>query len=278
MKKQAKIFGYPRNRVIGFFLILIAINCFIILVSMLIFSKKGAEELTRLNATQSKKLAVQPVAATKDFKPRLFDASLQDDIFGYPDSVFDVMLASSEDELVGLWCDQYFIAEQETGILFYREDTEHHGMAQKVTNPVYEKLISFIPAQKKLLAGKLCQTQDNRYILEYTLGDEDSDYLVGENTQTYLLVTPDNSGMTQPVNEPILLTSQQSWSYVGCNTPLQLTTNNLLYYGCSVIREDGTSKTLFYEVDLSGKKTRLFEKCTYTYDGKASRTCTTDEL
>ncbi len=217
-----------------------------------------------------------PISA--ESKKRFFDPSRKPaDINGYPQTVYSVLHAASDDDLVGISCSSAFIRNWESLFFLQNETTlkytislPHDRMLRWMTE-LELTLPNAFGNEKKFLLGRLCRVPDGTWFFEYHRGVQPQFYdnylSLGKEINSYLFIAKDDTSFQTTID----LTGESRGPIFHC-MPMQMTKKGLLYYQCTEVK-NGDATTWFYEIDINTGQSREVDACVYRYGGKPTRQC-----
>lgn len=218
------------------------------------------------------------IPITGEWKKRSFDLSRrQEDINGYPESVYAILHATEEENLVAISCSSTFIRNWES-LFFLRNQTNlkytismpHQTMIEWLT-PLELGLPNAFRKGKKFLLGRLCRTDAGITWFEYHRGVQEQffdDYVtLGNSINTYIFISKDENQYQNAID----ITKADRGPIFHC-MPMQMTKKGLLYYQCTEIQH-GDATTWFYGIDTTKEESALLATCTYRYTKNPTREC-----
>lgn len=187
----------------------------------------------------------------------------------FPMEITSLLDAVSEDEALQFSCGEEFFND---GDGYYYREYGSHDAIRTVDDRLLLDAISQVEARKQaprdLLGGQLCATETGMMIFQFTEGIGTYPYGASPEATTYLTLWDGNIW-----SQKIPLANHHLWPAPGCQVPLLVTREGVVYMACGEIDGTGGGSMTYSKIDVRNSQAVPLKVCTYSYKKGVQFTC-----
>lgn len=191
------------------------------------------------------------------------------------------LLGTTQDiDLSGFRCSDSFVRTDQGAYILENEKIKN-GLTRRIKNDDFiefmRKKEPDLPKGKKILTGKICETENKIKLIFYSIGMYDTKTVDNISIRKVIAYSNNNNAFVQKISENPLNTQQTfeittSKAHIRCDQPFHISRNNILFILCE---ESGNwiSNYLVYSVDLKDGSLSVLGKCMNSFKDKSQTIC-----